>query len=793
MVSSFHSSATLWLDYDKACGGMTMTSFYISYTVLGFIFYCVFYFRRNGDSDFSYPVSLVWVCYLLLRVLPFFFLQENRFNYLVLALMDLPVFLLLGFLLGRIYGARLKSYGQMHYLFTPFLSLCLGYGKALLLLCNLVLLFILLILIQELKNQKYSLFFFYPAWIILQAGAILLLYAVREQHQTFQQLISVDSIPMTLSLGLFLLGSALVLFILSCRYQTNLPEALLHKIPSDFVGSTAESGCVRGDFPQVHIRKQDIVHILLLTVLTFTLLSFRLGSHQAPASGCILSSEMGTDEITLTFEKSVSISRVYVFLGYESKRDFTFFSKANKTDAVTSSQETLTSPFAWNSVDIGQSLTELRLRSEEDEAQLLELILLDSDGHLVLPANAAQYPELFDEQALWPGTPTFYEQTMFDEVYHGRTAYEFLHGLPIYENTHPPLGKILISGGIALFGMNPFGWRIVNVLCGTLMIPFAYLWGLRLTGRRRFGLFSAILMMTGFQHFTLSRIATIDITVAVFLLAAFYFQYCFISTEKRRYLPLCGLALACALSTKWTGAYAALGIALVFFLWFFEKYLPLRKQAGIRKQVLQLTLICMVSFLVIPAVIYTLSYLPFTRVYPEQNLLQHVISNGQLMLRYHAHTVFEHPYASEWYDWILDRVPLLDSYTVLPDGRLSIVKTFLNPLIAWGGIPALLFCILRWRCRKDRQARTLVLFYLSMLLPWLFIHRTVFIYQYFGAALILIFCITYGISRLKRHQTRVLVLTGALSLALFALFYPVLSGLPVSGVYVRQLAWLSRW
>ena len=193
MDSSFHSSATLWLDYDKACGGMTMTSFYISYTVLGFIFYCVFYFRRNGDSDFSYPVSLVWVCYLLLQVLPFFFLQENRFNYLVLALMDLPIFLLFSLFLGKFYGSRLKSYGQMHYIFTPFLSLCLGYGKVLLLLHNLILLLIIMLLVRELKHRKYSLFVFYPAWATLQAASILLLYAIREEHQTFRQLASVDS------------------------------------------------------------------------------------------------------------------------------------------------------------------------------------------------------------------------------------------------------------------------------------------------------------------------------------------------------------------------------------------------------------------------------------------------------------------------------------------------------------------------------------------------------------------------------------------------------------------------
>lgn len=766
-----------------------MTSFYISYTVLGFIFYMVFYFRRSEETDFSYPASLVWFCYALTRILPFFILQEERFSYLVLALMDLPVFLLFGYLLGRAYGSRLRSYGQMNYLFTPFLSLCLGYGKALLLLRNLIFLFLLLILIQELKNRKYALFTFYPAWVTLQAAAVLLLYAVREEHQTFRQLASPDSVPMALVLGLFLLVVALTLYFICHRYQMALPQ----KLSSDSAGSDSILGSDTGIFPQVRLGRRDLIHILLLTAIAFLLLSFRLGSHQAPTNGYRFSSETASSEVTLTFEEPVSVSRAWVFLGCQSKRDFTFFSSSDINEAAISQEETLISPFAWNSVSIDQKLTELRLVSDSDEAELLELVLLDSDGNRIVPDNAQQYPELFDEQNLWPGTPTFYDQSMFDEVYHGRTAYEFLHGLPIYETTHPPLGKILISIGIALFGMNPFGWRIINVLCGSLMIPFAYLWGLRLTGRRRFGLLSAVLLMTGFSFFTLSRIATIDITVAFFFLAAFYFQYCFISTEKRRYLPLCGLALAGAVSTKWTGAYAAFGIALIFFLWFFETFLPCQRKEHQLRPVLSLAFLCVGSFLVIPAVVYILSYLPFVRVYPEQNLLQHVISNGQLMLSYHSHTTFDHPYASEWYNWIADQVPLLDSYTTLPDGKLSIVKTFLNPLIAWGGIPALLFCILRWRCRKDQRARTLVICYLAMLLPWLCIHRTVFIYQYFGSGLILIFCITYGISRINQHQTRLLVVTGVLSIGLFVCFYPVLSGLPVSAGYVRQLAWLPRW
>ena len=56
--------------------------------------------------------------------------------------------------------------------------------------------------------------------------------------------------------------------------------------------------------------------------------------------------------------------------------------------------------------------------------------------------------------------------TYFDEIYHARTAYEHIHGIRPYENTHPPLGKILIGIRIRLFGMTPFGWRFIGTLLG---------------------------------------------------------------------------------------------------------------------------------------------------------------------------------------------------------------------------------------------------------------------------------------------------------------------------------------
>lgn len=84
---------------------------------------------------------------------------------------------------------------------------------------------------------------------------------------------------------------------------------------------------------------------------------------------------------------------------------------------------------------------------------------------------------LLDEQDTLEGEPSWYNSTYFDEIYHARTAFELLNGTSVYEWTHPPLGKVLMSWCIALFGMTPFGWRFAGCMAGILMLPFMYLVG----------------------------------------------------------------------------------------------------------------------------------------------------------------------------------------------------------------------------------------------------------------------------------------------------------------------------
>lgn len=258
---------------------------------------------------------------------------------------------------------------------------------------------------------------------------------------------------------------------------------------------------------------------------------------------------------------------------------------------------------------------------KDPKAQIAEIVCLDSEGKQIPVSEEAKSAELFDEQACLKNPPTAFESMMFDEIYHGRTAYEFLHGLEIYENTHPPLGKTIIALGIRLFGMNPFGFRIMSLLLGAFCIPVVYLFGLRITGKTVYGMLAAVLQMTEFMHYTLSRIATIDIFVAFFVLVMFYGVAAFLQEEKEKYLILSGAAFSFGAATKWTAVYAAAGVAVILFAWMICKLRTLRSEKaydrshGMRhekkqdekerteyKSIVRFVIICISVYILLPSV-----------------------------------------------------------------------------------------------------------------------------------------------------------------------------------------------
>ena len=94
-----------------------------------------------------------------------------------------------------------------------------------------------------------------------------------------------------------------------------------------------------------------------------------------------------------------------------------------------------------------------------------------------------------------------------------------------YEVSHPPLGKLIISLGIRIFGMAPFGWRFMGALFGVGMLPILYVFLKNLFGKTVVAACATTLFAFDFMHLTQTRIATIDTYGVFFILLMYFFLY----------------------------------------------------------------------------------------------------------------------------------------------------------------------------------------------------------------------------------------------------------------------------
>ncbi|MFJ9853416.1 dolichyl-phosphate-mannose--protein mannosyltransferase [Streptomyces sp. NPDC101150] len=86
---------------------------------------------------------------------------------------------------------------------------------------------------------------------------------------------------------------------------------------------------------------------------------------------------------------------------------------------------------------------------------------------------------------------------------------------------HPPMGKWLIALGEAVFGMNPFGWRFMVALLGTLSVLLICRIGRRLMRSTALGCLAGALLTVDGLHFVMSRTALLDLIVMFWVVAAF--------------------------------------------------------------------------------------------------------------------------------------------------------------------------------------------------------------------------------------------------------------------------------
>lgn len=486
------------------------------------------------------------------------------------------------------------------------------------------------------------------------------------------------------------------------------------------------------------------------------------------------------------------------------------------------------SVFAWKQFSLPVKGSYVRLTPLDGSVTLNEIGLkLSGERRFsALTLVEGEGEALLDEQEVVPYYSTYENSTYFDEIYHARTAYEHLLGLEIYETTHPTLGKLIISLGIRLFGMNPFGWRFMGTLFGVLMLPVFYHLLKQLLKKTSLALAGTVLFAFDFMHFTQTRIATIDTYAVFFLLLMYDAMAVFLFRDLRREpvrkmllpLGLCGVFTGLGVASKWTAAYGAAGLAVLFFGKLIFTCLKEHREGGELKPLLRksgiLCLWCCLFFLAVPFLIYFTAFLPLTTLpHNREHLWSNFVNYQVNMFRYHSGLVAEHTFASAWYEWPLDVRPIW--YYANSDcsslGQYSTISAMGNPILWWTGLLGIFFAFFLWWKKRSPAAGIAAAGFLSVYLPWTLVPRLTFIYHYFTAVPFLVLGLMLLFSRLSQLSLlqRSLMKEGVLSrvkvgevlllgfvllqLVLFCLYFPVISGAPTTENYVNSLELFHTW
>ena len=536
--------------------------------------------------------------------------------------------------------------------------------------------------------------------------------------------------------------------------------------------------------------RADAVIMAVITLLYAGVAFWKLGNTSSPES--FVNMENRTESIELDISGG-TVTHLMVYEGVGIGSYSITYSDGSATYDIAELTQSHADVLKWHDVAINYYLTGGTIYiSGTGNVWLGEVVALDVDGNVIGAVSSA--PELCDEQSLCPDRQTYMNSTYFDEIYHARTAWEHLNGVYPYEITHPPLGKIIISIGIALFGMTPFGWRFSGTLFGVLMLPVIYIFAKRLFGGKAVPAACTLVLTSDFMHFVQTRIATIDTYAVFFILLMYLFMYVFITTGSRE-LALSGIFFGIGAASKWTCIYAGAGLAVIWLIYVIREA---KAQRLDMKGFWKLCGFCVIFFVLIPCLIYYFAYIPYgtaRSISPfSAEYLRMVLDNQSYMFNYHSGIVAEHPYSSRWYQWVLDIRPILYYLEYFDDGTHSSFGAFLNPALCWGGLLSLFVLIYTAIFRRDRCAGFILLGYLAQLIPWMFVTRITFEYHYFPCSVFLVLSLGYCFN-LMRHNLRhwKWYVSGfvTLSIALFVMFYPALSGKPVAATGL--LSWLPTW
>jgi dolichyl-phosphate-mannose--protein O-mannosyl transferase len=337
------------------------------------------------------------------------------------------------------------------------------------------------------------------------------------------------------------------------------------------------------------------------------------------------------------------------------------------------------------------------------------------------------------------GRPTI---LYYDEGFFVPEARTFLQGTPdphslLHSLAKPPLGKIIMAAGMKVAGDNPFGWRVAAALCGSLTLVAVYLWALLLLRDSRLAFLAGGLTLFNNFLFVMSRLGMMDTFLMVFLLWSLLAYTAAIVLDlgagRRRILLICsGILMGLAGACKWNAidSLAVLILVSLALLWAARR-LPedsissLARPAHNLKQIGLPTLF--LGLTVAPFSSYLLTYWPLCRILHLRFGVQELLDLHRIGWHICTTWLSNPAITLAWYKWPLN---------VSPQRGLSYLIG--NPVVAWGGLVALLFCMWRfWKTFALPEGLVLLLFGANFFQWAVTPEKGLFYYYYYPAVMFL--------------------------------------------------------
>ncbi len=602
---------------------------------------------------------------------------------------------------------------------------------------------------------------------------------------------------------------------------------ILNFLLTESANTMAKTIELKSERRRISYEKRDWLIMGILTFVYAITAFLNLGSYTSPHNGFEIVNP--DEEVIFDMGKSYSIDRINLFTGLVDRRssdsavlrELTFSYSGDGIEFRDEHTLEVDGVLRWHGFYTNQEAQYVKVTFDDANFTINEMVFFTPQGDLIVPVSvtsqSAGSTRLYDEQHLAMYVYSWYDSTYFDEIYHPRTALEYIQGITPYENTHPPLGKLIIALGMTLLGVTPFGWRFFGCLAGVLMVSAVYCLSKQILRRTKWAAVSCALFTFDFMHLTQTRLATIDSFVTLFVILSFLYMFRYVNMNfyntgvKKTLLPLglSGLFFGLACAVKWQGLYAGIGLAAMYAVTLIRRIIEYRaarqgrledaKSLVLRKfapYTLQTIAAGVGFFVIIPFAIYFASYIPIMKYegvgYFWQNQLD--------MFNYHTQLTATHPYGSAWWQWLFDYKPLYaygPNRDFIAAGDTQGIASFGNPLIWWATIPALVYLAVRViRGKGDNSTMCILCGFLAMYLPWVIIPRQAFIYHFFPCVPFVCVAIAYILEKLVKEMKfpkKIVEVYVIAVIALYFIYYPVISGMIVPQWYTDVLSIIPGW